>query len=402
MDFEFTEEEKMFQNTIRDFLEKEIAPVVDERDKQGSFTRDELIGYIHKMMPLGYYGMGGDSREEAGGEGGFLIGAISTEELSRVWPSLAGAVGLAGMSRAAYAMARGETKEKLGAKIAKGESIGCLAITEPNVGSDTSAIETMLTKKGDQYVVNGTKTWITDGSIADVCIALVQTDKTKGQAGMATVLLDRDVSPWEATDFHKIGWRACPTSEMSFDDCPVPEHNIVVAPWMLGGGGEGGGGGDAAAQAYFGFMQRLNGIRGGMALMSVGIAQASVDASTAYAKDRIQFGKPLAGHQMVQNLLVDMLTETWSARLLSYRAMWLGSRGMKNRMETSLAKGYATEAALRVTTKGIQIHGAMGLSEEYPVERYFRDARMLTMPDGTTQIMKLIVGREVLKTRAYV
>jgi len=400
MDFELNEEQKMFQNTIRDFLAKEIAPIVDERDRQGSFTREEIIRYIKKMMPLGFYGMpldlGGEPRED------WLIGAIGSEELAKVWPSLSGSVGLAGLAIAAYSMARGETKEKLAAKIPLGESIGCLAITEPNVGSDTSAIETMLTKQGDRYVVNGTKTWITNGSIADVCIALVQTERGKGQAGMATVLLDRDLSPWEATDFHKIGWRAAPTSEMSFNDVPVPDQNVIVAPWMLGGGGGGGGGGaDSAAQAYFGFMQRLNGIRAGMALMSVGIAQAAVDASIKYAKERVQFGKPLAAHQLIQDLLVDMLTETWSARLLSYRAMWLGAQGLKNRMETSLAKGYATEAALRVTTKAIQVHGAMGLSEEYPVERYFRDARMLTMPDGATQIMKLIVGREVLGIRAY-
>lgn len=398
MDFELTEEQKMLQTTIRDFLEKEIAPIVDERDKQGSFTREEVIGYIKKLMPLGFYNLpeelGGEERMDA------ITGAIGGEELARVWPSLSGAVGLAGLAVAALAMARGELREKLRAKIEKGESIGCLAITEPNVGSDTSAIETMLTKSGDRYVVNGTKTWITNGSIADICIALVQTEKGKGQMGMGTVLLDRDVSPWEATDIHKIGWRACPTSEMSFDDCPVPEQNIIVAPWMLGGSGQGGGG-DTAAQAYFGFMQRLNGIRAGMALISVGIAQAAVDASIKYAKERIQFGKPLGSFQMIQEMIADMLTDTWSARLLAYRAIWLGGQGVKNRMETSLAKGFATEAALRVTSKAIQIHGAMGLSEEYPVERYFRDARMLTMPDGTTQIMKLIVGREVLGMRAY-
>jgi len=398
MDFELTEEQKMLKTTIRDFLEKEIAPIVDERDKQGSFTREEVIGHIKKKIPLGFYNLpeelGGEERIDA------ITGAIGSEELARVWPSLSGAVGLAGLAVAALAMARGELREKLRAKIEKGESIGCLAITEPNVGSDTSAIETMLTKSGDRYVVNGTKTWITNGSIADICIALVQTEKGKGQMGMGTVLLDRDVSPWEATDIHKIGWRACPTSEMSFDDCPVPEQNIIVAPWMLGGSGQGGGG-DTAAKAYFGFMQRLNGIRAGMALISVGIAQAAVDASIKYAKERIQFGKPLGSFQMIQEMIADMLTDTWSARLLAYRAIWLGGQGVKNRMETSLAKGFATEAALRVTSKAIQIHGAMGLSEEYPVERYFRDARMLTMPDGTTQIMKLIVGREVLGIRAY-
>ena len=399
MDFEFTEEQKMLQTTIRDFLEKEIAPIVDERDRQGSFTREEVIGYIKKMMPLGFYHLpeelGGEERMDA------ITGSIGGEELARVWPSLAGALGLAGLSVAALAMARGELREKLYAKVQAGESIGCLAISEPNVGSDTSAIETMLTKSGDRYVVNGTKTWITNGSIADVAITLVQTEKGKGQAGMGTVLLDRDVSPWEATDFHKIGWRACPTSEMSFDDCPVPRENIIVAPGLEGDSAGQGGGGDAAAQAYFGFMQRLNAIRAGMGLMSVGIAQAAVDASIKYAKERIQFGKPLGAHQMIQEMIADMLTDTWSARLLSYRAIWLGGQGVKNRMETSLAKGFATEAALRVTSKAIQIHGAMGLSEEYPIERYFRDARMLTMPDGTTQIMKLIVGREVLGIRAY-
>jgi len=299
-----------------------------------------------------------------------------------------------------FAHGTDEQRQRLFVPAIKGEKVAAFALTEPDAGSDLMALSTSAKKVDDGFVINGTKTWITNGSIADICIALVQTEKGKGQMGMGTVLLDRDVSPWEATDIHKIGWRACPTSEMSFDDCPVPEQNIIVAPWMLSGSGQGGGG-DAAAQAYFGFMQRLNGIRAGMALISVGIAQAAVDASIKYAKERIQFGKPLGSFQMIQEMIADMLTDTWSARLLAYRAIWLGGQGVKNRMETSLAKGFATEAALRVTSKAIQIHGAMGLSEEYPVERYFRDARMLTMPDGTTQIMKLIVGREVLGMRAY-
>lgn len=385
MDFDFTEEQKMLKSNVRDFLAKEIAPVVDERDRQGPFTKEEVIGYIKKLMPFGYYT--GNLPEEYGGMGlNATTSAILNEELTYVWASLAATIFIASLAPGILLLAPEELRKKLLPRVAAGELIGCAGITEPNAGSDAAAMETTAVLDGDEYVINGTKTWISNGTIADVCNVLAVTDKSKGPLGISMIVVEKEVSPFQARELHKIGWRAFPTAELSFVDCRVPKNNLLGDP----------------AEGYRRTMQQFETARSGMAIMAAGISQAAIDASIKYAQERKQFGRPIGSFQMIQEMIADMIAETEASRLLAYRALDLIDKGVRARLESSLAKAYACEAAVRVTSKAIQIHGAMGYSDEYPVERYFRDARMLTIPDGTTQIQKLVVGREAIGIRAFV
>jgi alkylation response protein AidB-like acyl-CoA dehydrogenase len=270
-------------------------------------------------------------------------------------------------------------------RAASGDYIGCIAITEPNAGSDVAGVELTATLDGDNYILNGTKTWISNGSIADAAFVLVTTDKTQGPLAMSFLLVERDVSPFSTRELHKLGLRSFPTSELSFDDCRVPKVNALDP-----------GTGYQRTMSFFDVSRAMVGI------FSTGIAQAAIDASIKYAQDRTQFGRPIGSFQMIQEMLVDMIMETEAGRLLSYRALDMLDKDEKCRWQSCLAKAYATEAAVRTTSKAIQIHGAMGLSDEYPVERYFRDARTLTIPDGTTQMQKLIVGKNALGISALV
>ena len=393
MDFDLTEEQKMLKTNVRDFLDNEIAPVVDERDRQGPLTKEEEIGFFKKLMPFGYYHL----PEEYGGVSldaktrGLLI-----EELSRVWAGLAGAVFTGASGGMIAVTAPDKIRERYLSRAKAGEVIGAMGITEPNVGSDTRNVETTAVLDGDEYVINGTKTWISNATTADIAIVMAVTDKSKGAAGISAIMVDKEASPFQTRELHKIGWRAFPTGEMIFDDCRVPKENNIalrIAEALGGGGG--------SAGAYAGMIQGFEVARSMMASMAAGISQAAIDASIKYAQERKQFGRPIGSFQMIQEMIVDMIAETEASRLLAYRAFDLIDKGVRARLESSLAKAYATEAAVGVTSKAIQIHGAMGLSDEYPVERYFRDARMLTIPDGATQIQKLIVGREAIGIRAF-
>ena len=389
MDYDFTEQQKMLKTNVREFLEKEVAPIVDERDRQGMLTREELVGYLKKLMPFGYY-VGGLPEEDGGMGLDHKTTGMLMEELARVWAALNGAIMIAAGAPMMMQWADGESRERLKekflARIQEGELIGAGAITEPNVGSDAVNIETTATLDGDYYVINGTKTWISNGTICDVCNALVNTDKTKGPFGISMIMIEREVSPFKARELHKLGMRAFPTAELSFEDCRVPKENLM---------------GDPSA-GYKRMMQGFEVARSSMAIGSAGIAQAAIDASIRYAQERKQFGKPIGSFQMIQEMMADMIAETEVMRLLAYRAFDLIDKGVRARKESSMAKAYACEAAVWVASKAVQIHGAMGLSEEYPVERYLRDARMMTIPDGATQIQKLIVGREAVGIRAFV
>ncbi|MBM3141503.1 MAG: acyl-CoA dehydrogenase [Chloroflexi bacterium] len=385
MDFEFTEEQRMLKKNVRDFLSKEIAPIVDERERHGPFTREEVVGFIKKLMPFGFY-IGVLPKEYGGMELDRITMGVLNEELSRVWASLAATIGIAQLAPLNIADAPDELRQKFIPQILEGELIGCSAITEPNAGSDASHIETTAMLDGNTYVINGTKTWISNGTIADVCMLLAVTDKSKGPLGMSTILVEKAASPWESKELHKIGWRCFPTGEMYFTDYRVPKMNLL---------------GDVAT-GYKRTMREFESARSGMAIMAAGICQAAIDASISYARERKQFGRPIGSFQLIQEMIADMIAETEAARLLGYRAFCLIDKGVRARLESSLAKAYACEAAVRVTSKAIQIHGAVGLSDEYPVERYFRDARMLTIPDGATQIQKLIVGREAIGIKAFV
>ena len=404
MDFEFTENQKLFQESLREFLDKEIAPLVDAQEKKGPMTKAEATDIMRRFKKIGV-GFDLESMTDMGGDP-VAIG-IMAEEMFRVWPSAAGLVGLS-FPAALVNIASDDMRNRLLPKLMENELIGCYAITEPEAGSDNRAMRTTAVPDGDDYVVNGTKTWITNAPVADLCL-LVANDE-KGQRMF--LLVEKGKSPFETGDLHKLGWRAAPTGEIYFDNCRVPRENNVMemvtstlsgprAKELLGDRFDPSKAGSSRFMSILGKISPENIIfaflRSGMALAATGISQAALDASIKYARERSQFGRPIGRLQLIQEMLYNMKALTVTSRLLGHWAFQLASSGSPDaRMASSLAKGYACDSAVKVTSDAVQLHGGMGLSDEYPLERYFRDARMLTIPDGTSEIQKLVVGRELL------
>ncbi|NPV60967.1 MAG: acyl-CoA/acyl-ACP dehydrogenase [Actinobacteria bacterium] len=404
MDFSFSDSQKMFRESLREFLEKEIAPLVDEQEKKGPMNKEEALEVLRRFRKIGV-GFDVESMSEMGSDP--LAIGILAEETFRVWPAAAGLVGLT-FPAALVNIAPEDMRDRLLPKLERNELIGCYAITEPEAGSDNQTMRTTAVLDGDFYVVNGTKTWITNAPVADLCLLVAKDER----GGRIFLLVEREQSPYEVSDLHKLGWKAAPTGEIYFEDCRVPRQNNVmdmVASAMTGSRlkeimGEDF---DPARLANSRFAKMLGSmapeniifafLRSGMALAAAGISQAALDASITFVKERSQFGKPLGRMQLIQEKLYNMKALTVTSRLLGYWALQLAMSGdPEARMASSLAKGYACEAAVQVASDAIQVHGGIGLSDEYPLERYFRDARMLTIPDGTTEIQKLVVGRELL------
>lgn len=377
MDFDLNEQQKILRDSVRKFLEKEIAPLVDEFDKDRKpITKDiikkvEPFGYMNALIPEEFGGLGLD----------YISYTIMIEELSRVWGSLRTLVSVG--SLATYLIAtRGtqEQRDKFLPDLMAINKMGCFALTEPNVGSDASGVETRAVRQGDYYVVNGTKILITGGSLADVIVLFATVDKTKGSKGITAFIVDKAESKVGTRDIRKMGMHSSPLSELSFEDCYIPAKN------RLGEEGEG-------------LKIALNGLNRGrvtVAFAAIGIAQAALDAATKYAKERNQFGRPIAGFQLVQEMIVDMAMRVDAARLLAYRAAEMLDKGVSCVREASFAKLFATEAMMEVANKAIQVHGGYGYTEEFPVERYYRDGRHLTLAEGTSEVQKLILGREIL------
>lgn len=315
-----------------------------------------------------------------------LTMAVITEEVARCWASLGLTMYFVSSTpRTVLESAPEKMRRRLLPRALEGDLIFCGALSEPNAGSDLSSLETTAVLDGDEYVINGTKSWISNGSIADVVSVLCVTDKSKGRQGISQILVEKEVSPFTIREQHKLGWHCYPTAELSFQDCRVPKENLI---------------GDSS-KGYRNTMRGMETARSGMALTGVGISQAAIDISINYPRERVQFGRPIGSFQLIQNMIADMIAETEASRFLTYRSFWLLDKGVRARLESSLAKFYSCEAAFRVASQAVQIHGAVGLSDDYPVERLFRDARMLTIPDGTTEINKLIVGRESIGLRAF-
>jgi len=407
MGADLNESQRIFKNTLREFLSKEIAPMAGKRDRGGPFTKEEAIGFSKKFKEIG---IGWDPQSLRGILQDFTLFGILTEEISRVWLSLDLFLTM-NFTLTLLLAAPEKMRAKLLPRWEAGELIGCNAITEPNAGSDNRAIQTTAVVRGDEYVINGQKTWVSNAPIADICF-LVAKDEEGNQTA---VLIDREESPFETRELHKLGLKAAPTGEMFFDDCRVPRENNVMEMVQRQLAGEVnkkameafGVPSDFGMAQLLGRMSPVNAIfcfsRSWMALAAVGVCQAALEASVKYAKERKQFGRPIGKTQLVQDMIYEMIALTQTARLLSYRALELVKRGSAEaRLMSSLAKGYASEAAVRVTSNAIQVHGAMGLSEELPLERYFRDARSWTIPDGTTEIQKLVVCNEALGMPAYV
>jgi alkylation response protein AidB-like acyl-CoA dehydrogenase len=386
MDFQLTEEQRMLQSSARAFIDRDIVPAAQEQDGRGPLTREETIRYIKKLMPFGYYN-GWLPPDYGGADLDYKSAGVLTEELSRAWAGLAGVVWMAGGSGGILGVADARRSEMM-ERVRAGEAIGAGAISEPNVGSDASSIETMAVLDGDDWVLNGTKQWISNGPVCDHVYVAAQTDRAAGRAGIKWILVEKGVSPYEVTRTNRLlGLRAWPNGELVFQDCRVPRQNLRSPAEMPSEDGR--------------RVWRFEVPRSTLAIMSVGIAQAAIDASISYARERVQWGRPIGSFQLVQEMIVDMILETEAARLLAYQSLDLLDRGEDCTWQAAAAKAYATEMAIRVTSKAIEVHGAVGLSDDLPLERYFRDARAMTIPDGTTEIQKLIIGRNRIGISAF-
>ena len=378
MDFELTEEQRMIQRTVREFAAQEILPFARDNDRAERFP-DEIIrkmgelGFTGAPLPAEYGGMGLD----------FISEAILFEETgyadSSVRTTLSVQLSLVELTLLQWGTE--EQKQRYLPRLARAEILGCFGLTEPGAGSDPASIQTTAVHEGREWILNGSKTWISNGGVADLAIVFAQTESGSRHRGMAAYLVERDTPGYETQDIKgKLGLRASNTAELILQNVRVPEENL------LGQVGKG----------FAIAMSALDNGRFGVAAGCVGLAQACVDASVKYAQERTQFDRPIGSFQLVQALIADMIVETEAARLLVYRAGHAKNQETKSTLETSIAKLYASEAAFRVANKAIQIHGGYGYSDEYPVERHMRDARVASLYEGTTEIQKLIIARDAL------
>ena len=379
MDFELSEEQLLIREMVRDFAAAEVAPIAAEIDRNHRFP-EELIP---KMAKQGL--MGVPFPEEVGGAGADYISAmIVVEELARVCVStsviLAAHTGLGTWPIFEYGTP--EQKEKYLYGLASGELLGAFAITEPGAGSDAAAGRTTAVLDGDEYVLNGSKIFITNGGYADVYVVTAMTDANRGTRGISTFIVDKDAPGFTVGEReHKMGIKASSTTPLYFSDCRIHKDALL--------GKEG--------RGFMIAMETLEGGRVGVAAQALGIAQGALDASIAYAKERVQFGKPIATLQAIQWMIADMATEVDAARLLVYRAAWMKDNGLRSAQEAAMAKLFASETATRVAGKAIQIHGGYGFTESYPVERAYRDAKITEIYEGTSEVQRLTIAGNALR-----
>ncbi|MCG5102735.1 acyl-CoA dehydrogenase [Oceanobacillus alkalisoli] len=379
MNFQLTEEQEMLRKMVRDFAINEVEPTAAERDEEERFDRE----IFDKMAELGLTGI--PWPEEYGGIGAdFVSYCIAVEELSRVCAST-GVTLSAHLSLASwpiYKYGTEEQKKTFLQLLATGEALGAYALSEPGAGSDVAAMKTVAKKDGDDYVLNGNKVWITNGGVADLYIVFAKTDPAANHKGISAFIVEKGTEGFTfGKKEKKLGIRSSPTTELIFENCRIPKENL------LGEEGEG----------FKIAMTTLDGGRNGIAAQAVGIAQGALDASINYAKEREQFGKPIAETQGISFKLADMATEVEAARLLTYQAAWLESNGKPYGKESAMSKLFAGDAAMRITVEAVQIFGGYGYTKDYPVERYMRDAKITQIYEGTQEVQRLVIGRTVTK-----
>ncbi|CAN5576283.1 acyl-CoA dehydrogenase family protein [soil metagenome] len=380
MNFELTEQQQMVQTAVREFARNEIAPLAREYDEAEKFPRKQLEG----LAELGLLGM--IIPEEYGGAGFDSVSyALALEEIAKADASVAVIVGVTNSVCGYPILSWGteEQKQKYLVPLAKGEKLGAFCLSEPQAGSDAANQKTRAVKDGDFYILNGTKSWVTNGGEAGVYLVMAVTGEKDGRKEITAFLVEGETEGLNISSVeHKMGQRASQTTEMSFTDVKVPKENL------LGGLGNG---------MRVAFSSLDNG-RIGIASLSVGIAQAALEESTSYAKDRVAFGKPISEFQAIQHKLADMATQTEAARLLTLRAAAMKDAGnSKTGIYASMAKLYASETANRVCAEAVQIHGGNGFSRHYNVEKYYRDARITTIYEGTSEIQRIVISRGILK-----
>ncbi len=379
MDFELTSEQLQLQKNIREFAEAEIRPHVREWDEHSHFPAELLP----KLAELGL--MGVIFPEEYGGAGlGYIEYAMAIEELSRVDGSV-------GILVAAHTSLCGNHIFKCGSEeqrrryvpdLASGRKLGCWSLTEPEAGSDAAGTRTTAVRQGECWLLNGSKTFTTNGHYADVCVAMASTDRSRGHHGISAFVVEKGTPGFRAgRKEDKMGLRASDTAEVIFEDCRLPPNNLV------GQEGEG----------FVDSLKILDGGRISIAAMAIGMAQGAYEAALQYSKQRKQFGRRISEFQAIQWKLADMATEIDAARLLNYRAAWMADRGLRTTKESSMAKLYAGEVAVRAANEAVQIHGGYGFIKDYPAEKYYRDVKLCTIGEGTSEIQRLVIARQLLR-----
>jgi alkylation response protein AidB-like acyl-CoA dehydrogenase len=378
MDFRPTEEQKLLRRTVREFAETEIRPHVREWDQEQHFP----IELVPKLASIGLLGI--QFPERYGGAGMSAIDyCICIEELARVDPGVALSVaahnGLC--SSHIFTFGNEEQKQKFLVPLARGEKIGAWGLTESTSGSDAAGMRTAAVRAGNCWSISGSKTFTTHGRVGDIMVVMAVTDRALGSKGISAFVVERGtpgMTPGKKED--KLGMRASDTSEVLFDNCRIPADQMI--------GGEG--------QGFVNTMAVLDSGRIGIAALAVGLAQGAYEAALAYARERKAFGRTISRFQAIQWKLADAATRVEAARLLTYRAAYLKEQGRRTTLESSMAKLYASEVAVRVADECVQIHGGYGFVKDYPAEKYFRDVKLTTIGEGTSEIQRLVIARQLL------
>ncbi len=378
MDFELGPDHIQVRNAVREFCDKEVVPFANEWEREQIFP----IDIIRKMGELGFFTM--PFPEKYGGTNlGFLANAIVAEELGRASLGLACCLNMQSGTCPMTILLNGNEvqKEKYLPGIISGRLLGCFAVTEPNAATDVAGIQTKAIRDGDYYILNGSKTWITHASVFDVGICFAKSDPTQRHKGLSAFIIEKDLPGLSRSRIEdKLGVRSSDTGELFFDDCKVPKENLI--------GQEGQGFEIAESALAYG---RMN-----IAARSVGVSQAAVDIAIKYAKEREQFGQKIGSFQMIKQIVADMVASTEASRLLVYRAAWLQDKGLPSFVESTIAKFFASEAALQAAIGAAKIHGAYTYSPDSPVARLYRDVMLMTAGEGTSNIQRLIIANSAL------
>jgi len=379
MNFEYTEEQLAVRDAAREFTQTELLPGVIERDTEGKFPLEQ----VRKMGELGFLGMMVDPKYHGGGMDTISY-VLAMEEISKIDASASVCMSV-NNSLVCWGLEKygsEEQKEKYLKRLATGEILGAFCLSEPEAGSDATSQQTNAELKGDHYILNGTKNWITNGNSASIYLVIAQTDASKGHKGISAFIVEKS---WEGFVIgkkeDKLGIRGSDTHSLMFSDVKVPVSNRI--------GAEG-----------FGFnfaMETLNGGRIGIAAQALGIASGAYELALAYSKERKAFGKPISQHQAIQFKLADMATQIEAARLLVLKAAWLKDQGEDYAFASAMAKLYASEVAMNVTIEAVQVHGGYGYVKEYHVERLMRDAKITQIYEGTSEIQKIVISRSIIR-----
>jgi alkylation response protein AidB-like acyl-CoA dehydrogenase len=384
MDFELSEEQTLLRRTVRDFAQAELAPHSREWDERQGFPREVFT----RLGELGLTGVCWP--EELGGAGlATLDWALVLEELARVDAGVALSLAAHHSLASAHIFLAGDEgqKRRFLPPLARGEKVGCWGLTEPGSGSDAGGMSTVAKRDGASWVLSGSKNFITNGGTADVAVVMAVTDRAAGKKGISAFLIERGTPGFRSGKKEdKLGVRSSDTSELVFEDCRLPAESLLGREGM----------------GFVDTLRILDRGRVGIAAFSVGIAQAALDASLTYARERKQFGHPIADFQAIQFKIAEMATRVEAARLLTWRAGALADAGKHHTAESSMAKLFAGEAAVEIALEAIQIHGGYGYIKDYPVERYLRDAKIGTIGEGTSEVQRMVIARQLLQLRPVV